>query len=400
MNRSTRLTRVGAHVGIIAMLLLLLLPAAAMAQTEATITSAAFDTTADGEAVDEYTLTNVNGMEVKVLTYGGIITSIKVPDRDGVLTNVALGFDNVADYEVGGPYFGAIIGRYGNRIANGKFTLDGEEYTLAVNNGENALHGGLKGFDKVIWTPEERTVDDGVALALTYTSADMEEGYPGTLVVEVVYTLTNDNTIRMEYTATTDKTTVVNLTNHSYFNLAGEGAGTIYDHILMLNADRYTPVDAGLIPTGELADVAGTPFDFRLPKTIGPGQRSDHEQIVFGRGYDHNFVLSRDSFEDTSLMVAARVYEPGSGRIMEVWTTEPGVQFYAGNFLDGSFYGSSGRAYRQSDGLALETQHFPDSPNQPDFPSTMLAPGDVYSTTTVYRFMTDADFTVEDVMLP
>lgn len=360
------------------------------------ITSESFGETADGQAVEAYTLTNANGMQVTIITYGGIITEILAPDREGNMANVTLGFPTLADYEtLNAPYFGGLIGRYGNRIARGKFTLDGQEYTLAANNGPNALHGGLKGFDKVVWAAEEITGTQGVALSLSYQSADMEEGYPGALDVNVVYTLTDDNSIRMDYTATTDKATVVNLTNHAYFNLNGEGNGTIYGHVLMLNADRFTPVDDTLIPTGELAPVEGTPFDFRLPKLIGPGQFSNHEQIVYGRGYDHNFVLSRDSFEDTSMMLAARAYAPESGRILEVWTDQPGIQFYAGNFLDGSLYGPSGRAYRQSAGFALETQHFPDSPNQPDFPATVLEPGDTYQTTTFYRFMNDSAMTAE-----
>jgi aldose 1-epimerase len=346
-------------------------------------------------------------MEVKIITYGGIVTSIMVPDRYGNMANVALGFDNLQDYETKNPYFGCITGRYANRIANGVFTIDDVTYCLDVNNDPNSLHGGFTGYDKVVWEATEVESEDGVALQLTYTSAagegydpeqDMvspecpegaEMGYPGNLDVTVVYTLNDENMLVMDYMATTDAPTVINLTNHSYFNLAGEGAGTIYDHILMIDADTYTPDDPTLIPTGELAPVDGTPFDFRVPKALAPGQRSNHEQIVIGRGYDHNWVLNRPSMDDEELMVAARLYEPDSGRILEVWTTEPGIQFYAGNFLDGTLYGTSGRAYRQSDGLALETQHFPDSPNQPDFPSTVLRPDETYETTTIFRFLTD-----------
>jgi aldose 1-epimerase len=353
---------------------------------DASISKSAYGTTADGKAVDEYTLTNANGVEVKIITYGGIITSVRVPDRNGNLADVVLGLNNLADYETKNPYFGAIIGRYGNRIANATFSIDGEDYTLAANNGVNSLHGGVKGFDKQVWTAKEVEGDD-VGLELTYTSADGEEGYPGNLSVTVVYTLTADNAIKIDYTATTDKATPVNLTNHSYFNLAGNGSGSIYDHVIQIDADKYTPVDATLIPTGELADVAGTPFDFRSAKTIGGGIRSGDEQVVLGRGYDHNFVLSRESESDLEL--AARVYEPGSGRGLEVWTTEPAIQFYTGNFLDGTVVGTSGGMYRQGDGFCLETQHYPDSPNQADFPSTTLQPGDTYQTTTIYKFTTD-----------
>lgn len=341
--------------------------------------------TSDGQQVDEYTLTNAHGMEVKLITYGGILTSIRVPDRNGTLENVTLGFDNLADYENKSPYFGSIIGRYGNRIAEGKFTLKGKEYTLAVNDGPNALHGGLKGFDKVVWDAEEVRRDGVSGVVLSRTSPDGEEGYPGNLDVRVSYFLTDDNEIRMDYFARTDATTIVNLTNHAYFNLRGEGNGSIYEHILMLDADSYTPVDTTLIPTGELASVVDTPFDFRVPKQIGFGQRSKHEQIVIAQGYDHNFVLNRAD-DDSSLKLVARMYDPHSGRIMEVLTTEIGIQFYSGNFLDATLIGSSGRLYRQSDGFALETQHFPDSPNKPHFPSTVLEPDEVYESTTVYKF--------------
>jgi aldose 1-epimerase len=374
---------------VVALALALVMPGSMALGAGGNIEKSPYGTTADGVAVDEYTLTNANGMEVKIVTYGGTITSIKVPDRFGNMANVALGFSNLADYETKSPYFGCITGRYANRIAGGKFTLDGQEYSLPVNNGPNSLHGGVKGFDKRVWQAKEVTGAEGVGLELTYRSADGEEGYPGNLDAKVVYTLTDKNEIRMDYTATTDKPTVINLTNHTYFNLAGEGSGTIYDHILMIDADKYTPDDANLIPTGELAPVEGTPFDFRLPKAIGPGQRSNHEQIVIGKGYDHNWVLARPSADDKSMMLAARLYEPGSGRILEVWTTEPGIQFYAGNFLDGSLYGPSGRSYRQSDALALETQHFPDSPNHPNFPSTVLRPGETYQTTTIFKFAAD-----------
>jgi aldose 1-epimerase len=368
------------------LLALIIITTSAVSAQSSSVDVQPYGTTANGEDVDEYTLTNANGMEVKIITYGGTITSIRVPDRNGEMANVTLGFNNLADYETRSPYFGNITGRYANRIANATFTLDGTEYTLAANNGPNSLHGGVEGFDNKVWEAETVEGDGEVGVSFHYLSPDGEEGYPGNLDVTVVYTLTDDNEIRMDYTATTDTPTVVNLTNHAYFNLAGEGAGSIYDHILMIDADRYTPVDATLIPTGELAPVEGTPFDFRLPKAIGPGQRSSHEQIVLGRGYDHNFVLNREDPDDKTMMLAARVYEPESGRVLEIWTTEPGIQFYAGNFLDGTLIGPSGHLYRQSDGLALETQHYPDSPNQPDFPSTVLRPGETYQTTTIYKF--------------
>lgn len=315
-----------------------------------------------------------------IITYGGIITALRVPDRNGQMDNVVLGFNSLAEYEAGNPYFGALIGRYGNRLANARFTLNGKTYTLAANNGSNALHGGLKGFDKQVWkaTPTPSGVE------LSYLSRDGEEGYPGNLNATVVYTLTDQNELRIDYSATTDQPTVVNLTNHSYFNLAGNGSGTIERHIIQLNADRYTPVNENLIPTGELAPVAGTPFDFRQPKQIRGSIRSGHEQVVRGRGVDHNFVLNRT--DNQSLVFAARVYEPDSGRTMEVFTTEPGIQFYTGNFLDGTKVGSSGGLIRQGDGLCLETQHFPDSPNQPSFPSTVLNPGETYRSTTVFKF--------------
>jgi aldose 1-epimerase len=360
-----------------------------MSQAAGTIQKQPFGSTANGKAVDEYTLTNTHGVEAKILTYGGIIASLRVPDRNGQLANVVLGCRNLVDYETVSPYFGCITGRYANRIAQARFTLNGKTYQLAVNDGPNSLHGGKKGLDKQVWSAKTVETDAGVGLELRYRSVDGEEGYPGNLDVTVTYTLTAANELRINYAATTDAATVVNLTNHSYFNLAGNGTGTVYDHILTLNADRYTPVDATLIPTGELAPVANTPFDFRQPKTIGSGQRSAHEQIVIAHGYDHNWVLNHADFTKPTLISAARVYEPTSGRVMEVLTSEPGIQFYAGNFLNATIVGSSGGLYRQSDALALETQHFPDSPNQASFPSTVLNPGATYQSTTIYKFATD-----------
>lgn len=345
-----------------------------------------FGRTADGRAVEEYRLRNAAGVEVRFITFGGIITSVRAPDRQGRFANVALGFESLAEYEGEHPYFGAITGRYANRIGGGEFSLDGETYQLFNNDGGNSLHGGEFGFDKRIWAAREV---DG-AVELSYRSPDGEEGFPGNLDVTVRYSLDEDNGLRIDYAAETDAPTIVNLTNHSYFNLQGEGEGTIYDHVLTLNADQFTPTDAGQIPTGEIAPVDGTPFDFRRAKTIGSGQRSAEAQIVAAKGYDHNFVLNRDGLAEGELGLAARVYEPRSGRVMEVWTTEPGLQFYAGNFLDATLVGASGRLYRQSDGFALETQHFPDSPNKPGFPSTVLRPGERFESTTVYRFSTDA----------
>ncbi|HYP07741.1 MAG TPA: aldose epimerase family protein [Bryobacteraceae bacterium] len=343
-----------------------------------------FGKTQSGAAVDLYTLTNANGMEASITTYGAIVTSLRTPDRAGKMADVVLGFDTMQGYLSDHPYFGAVVGRYGNRIAKGRFSLSGKEYKLATNNGPNALHGGLKGFDKQVW--QAQSIGNN-GLRLTYVSKDGEEGYPGTLTATVEYTLTDANELKLAYTATTDKDTVLNLTNHSYFNLAGEGVGDILGHRLQLFADRFTPVDATLIPTGELKAVAGTPFDFRQPHTIG--ERIDaagDEQIKFGGGYDHNWVLNGAM---GTLRPAARVSEPKSGRVLEVLTTEPGVQFYTGNFLDGTIKGKGGKAYNRRYGFCLETQHFPDSPNQPKFPSTVLKPAQKFTSSTVFKFSTE-----------
>jgi aldose 1-epimerase len=338
---------------------------------------------ADGQNVDLYTLKNRNGAEAKIMNYGGIVVSLKVPDRNKKFDDVVLGFNDLASYLKGHPYFGAAVGRYGNRIAKGRFSLNGVEYKLAVNNGENHLHGGIKGFDKVVWTAQEQKSAAGPAVKLTYLSKDGEEGYPGNLSVTIVYTLTNNNELRIDYTATTDKDTVLNLTHHSYFNLAGEGNGDILNHQLMLNASRFTPTDAGSIPTGELRSVTGTPFDFLKPTAIGARINQDYEQLKLGNGYDHNYVVNGRM---GTLRRAARVSEPTTGRVMEVWTTEPGVQLYTGNFLDGTLTGKSGKIYQRRYGFCLETQHYPDSPNHPTFPTTTLKKGATFHSTTVYRF--------------
>ena len=398
-----RLTNLLIAVVVIALAFALIAPAATTAQGGGTITSQFYGTTTGGIDVFEYTLTNARGMEVKIITFGGIITSVTVPDRQRKMANVTLGFNNLEDYETkNNPYFGAIIGRYGNRIANGRFTLDGETYCLDANNGPNSLHGGGKGFDKQVWTVTEEIDDpDGVGIQLHYLSPAGDgwtgnfpnsaclpsdvNGFPGNLDTFVTYILNDENQIVIDYVATTDAPTVVNLTNHAYWNLAGEGTSTIYDHFLLLDASSFTPVDATLIPTGDVPPVAGTPFDFTKSKPVNEGIRSNDEQIVFGRGFDHNWVLDPPKPQET-LNLAATLTDLDSGRVLNVLTDQPGIQFYAGNFLDGTLYGTSNQAYRQSDGLALETQHFPDSPNHPNFPSTVLSPGETYASTTIYEF--------------
>ncbi|MEV6796385.1 aldose epimerase family protein [Streptomyces sp. NPDC051320] len=344
-----------------------------------------FGTLADGTKVDVWTVAN-GGTRLQVLSYGGIIHSLEVPDRRGRAANIALGFDNLADYVAKSPYFGGLIGRYGNRIARGKFTLDGVTYQVPVNDGVNSLHGGTKGFDKQMWhvEPFDRQGDRG--LVLSRISPDGEMGYPGTLKVQVTYTLTRRGEWRIDYEATTDRATVVNLTSHTYFNLSGEGSGSIYDHTLQLAAARYTPVDSGLIPTGALPHVSGTPFDFRRAKAIGRDIREADDQLVYGKGFDHNWALDKGITARPEH--ALTLTDPASGRVMKMYTTEPGLQFYSGNQLDGTLAGTSGKLYRQGDALALETQHYPDSPNEPSFPSTVLRPGQTYRTTTVHAFST------------
>ncbi|MFI7007286.1 aldose epimerase family protein [Streptomyces sp. NPDC050145] len=342
-----------------------------------------FGTLADGTKIHRWSLEN-GGTRLKVLSYGGIVQSLELPDRHGRYANVSLGYDHIEGYVTGTTFFGATIGRYGNRIAKGRFTLDGRTYQLSVNDGDNSLHGGAMGFNTRVWDVEGFVAGPDVGLRLHYTSPDGEMGYPGTLRVRVTYTLTARGDWRIDYAAVTDKATVVNLTNHTYYNLAGEGSGGIYDHELALEASRFTPTDSGLIPTGELAKVAGTPFDFRRAKPIGRDIRTAHPQLVTAKGFDHNWVLDKGVTDRPVPFATLR--DPGSGRTLKIATDQPGVQFYSGNFLDGTLAGPSGRTYRQGDGLCLETQHFPDSPNQPSFPSTVLRPGETYRSTTVHSF--------------
>lgn len=346
------------------------------------ITVTHFGELTDGTPMSLYTLQNRTGAQMKVINYGGIITSLTMPDKNGKMADIVLGYDSLEGYVTNNPYFGALIGRFGNRIAKGKFSLDGKSYTLAVNNLGNHLHGGIKGFDKVIWNIEEQEVDEGVALKLTYLSKDMEEGYPGNLNVQVIYTLTDNNELKVDYKATTDKKTIINLTQHSYFNLSG-GKQDILSHELVLNADKFLPVDKTLIPTGELKDVTNTPFDFRKPVTIGKRINEKNEQLTFGKGYDHCWVLNKAA---DGLNHAGTLYDSVSGREVVVYTSEPGIQFYSGNFLDGSITGKNNTVYNFRTGLCLETQHFPDSPNQKNFPSVELSPGQTYTSQTVYKF--------------
>lgn len=342
-----------------------------------------FGTTPDGDTIDIYTLRNDKGAEARIMNYGGAVVSLKMPDKNGDYGDVVLGFDDFDSYYKKSPFFGALVGRYGNRIAGAKFTLDGTTYNLPANDGPNTLHGGKRGFDKRVWSAKTRETDNGPQLILHYLSKDGEEGFPGNLDVTATYTLTDDNALRLEYTATTDKDTVLNLTHHGYFNLAGKG--DILDHVVMIPADRFTPVDSTLIPTGVLQPVEGTPFDFRTPTAIGARIEQDNEQLKFAKGYDHNWVINKNLGE---LGLMARVSEPTTGRVMEVWSTEPGLQFYSGNFLDGTLTGKGGRVYGRRSAFCMEPQHFPDSPNKPEFPTTELKPGETFHNTIIYKFST------------
>lgn len=352
---------------------------------KASVARADFGKMPDGTVIELFTLTNASGMTVSAMNYGGIVTAIKVPDRNGELDDVALGYDSLEDYLKDSSYFGSIIGRYANRIGNARFTLDGLTYLLAKNDGPNTLHGGLKGFDKAVWQAEPFEHEGEVGVVFTHTSPDGDEGFPGTLSLRVIYTLTNKNELAFDYHATTDKPTVINLTQHTYFNLGGDGSGDVLAHELTIHADRYTPVDKTLIPLGDIVSVEDTPFDFRTRTPIGARIDADNPQIKLGSGYDHNYVLNRARNE---LALAARVEEPKTGRVMEVHTSEPGMQFYTANHLDGSIIGKSGHVYDRRDAFCLETQHFPDSPNKPTFPSTTLRPGETYQSRTVYTFST------------
>jgi aldose 1-epimerase len=353
---------------------------------KARVSRSDFGKTADGTAVELFTLTNAHGLEARAISYGATLTTLRLPDRQGQLDDVAMGHDDIKGYLTASRFFGSVVGRYANRIAKGRFTLDGKTYALATNNGPNHLHGGVLGFDKKVWKAAAIEGKEGVGVSFTYTSPDGEEGYPGTLQARVSYTLNDRDELAIDYQATTDKPTHVNLTNHTYFNLAGDGSGEILGHELQIHADRYLPVDSTLIPTGVLAPVAGTPFDFRQPTPIGARIEEPHEQLKNGNGYDHTFVVNRTG---PGLVKAVRVREPKTGRVLEVSTTEPGVQFYSGNFLDGSMQGRGGHVYRRRYGFCLETHHFPDSPNQPAFPTTVLRPGQEFRSRTVLRFSTD-----------
>lgn len=351
---------------------------------KSSVTKSDFGTTPSGKPVELYTLRNSKGAEACIMTYGGIVQKLVMPDKNGKMEDIVLGFDSLDGYTgTNDPYFGALIGRYGNRIGGAQFTLEGKTYTLAKNNNGNTLHGGIKGFDKVIWTAKPSVGIAGPQLTLAYVSLDGEEGFPGNLEVYAIYTLTENNELKLEFTAHTDKPTVVNLTHHSYFNLAGQGNGDILNHVVYINSDKTTPVDSGLIPTGAFADVTGTPFDFRKPTTIGARINDPDPVLQYGPGYDHNWIINKPLGQ---FGLQARVVEPTSGRVMEVWSDQPGLQFYAGNFLDGSITGKDGKVYQKHYAFCMEPQHYPDSPNKPAFPSTELKPGETYHNTIVYKF--------------
>jgi aldose 1-epimerase len=361
--------------------------AAGPASAAGTLEHEPYGKTKDGQAVDVYTMTNDHGMRVRFLSFGGTVIEISVPDRAGRVDNVVLGLRSVGDWETLPGHFGAITGRYANRIGGAQFTLNGQTYHLIANNGPNSLHGGPNALDKQVWAVATATVQDGVSVTLSYVSKDGDQNFPGTLTTKVVYTLTNDNALKIDYTATTDKDTVVNFTNHSYFNLGGNASGSVEDQLLLINADRYTPTDANQIPTGEIVPVEGTPLDFRQMMSIGARLHSAFQQMLYGHGYDHNWVLNKSPGD--ALTFAARGYDPRAGRVIDCLTTEPAVQVYTGNGLNGSLVGAAGITLRQTDGFTLETQHYPDSPNKPNFPTTELKPGQEFHSTTVYRFATD-----------
>jgi len=358
-------------------------PASSPAPQTLKVSREAFGVLPGGKAVDLYTLTNARGMMIRVMTYGGVIVSLDVPDRKGQSADIVLGYEHLDGYLAKSPYFGAIVGRFGNRIKDARFTLDSKEYTLGKNNPPNTLHGGFRGFDKVLWQGKPFEHKDEVGLTLQYTSPDGEEGYPGTLHATVTYTLNDKKEFRIHYQATTDKATPITLASHSAFNLAGEGSGDILGHVLMLNADRYTPFDSTLIPTGKIVSVKGTPHDFTKPTVVGLRIAEKNDQLAYGHGYDSNFVINR---KGPGMALAARIYEPTTGRVMEIDTTEPGEQFYSGNSLDGTITGKHGHVYKQHSGFCLLTQHYPDSPNRTEFPSCILRPGQTYESTTVYKF--------------
>ncbi len=384
-NRRMKSTKLPARAAGLAVLAVVAGASAAQADD---ITHSSFGTLANGQTVDQYTLTNAHGMVVKFITLGGCITAIEVPDRNNKIGNIVLGFKDLSGYAVkNSTYFGAIVGRYANRIAKGQFTLDGQTYHLPINNGVNSLHGGTTGFNLQLWKVSTKTVNDGVAAVLTYTSPDGQDGYPGTMKVTVTYTLEDSNALRIDYEATTDKPTVINLTSHDYFNLNGNGSGSALGQLVQINADSYTPTDATQIPTGEIAPVAGTPMDFRTLRPIDSEIYDNFDQLLMAHGYDHNWVLNKP--QAGGLSFAAEAYAPKTGRIMKVYTTEPGVQFYTGNYLDGTTVGSDDKLYRQGEGYTFETQHYPDSPNEPKFPSTVLKPGQTFQSTTIFKFSTD-----------